>query len=141
MHRKVVLVVEDNTDELMIYTTLLNYAGYDVLPAESYETALRVATENRPDLAIIDVNLGNPNYDGCDLVNAFRADDRTCSMPVIAHTAFGDVYRNALENAGCSTILHKPNNPTVIIDAVRQLIGPGAEEADGAPAGKTDVAG
>jgi CheY-like chemotaxis protein len=124
MERKTVLVVEDNKDELMIYTTLLSYRGYAILAAADYETALEIARSRKPDLAVVDVNLGEVERDGCDLVGEFRATDPTRKMPVIAHTAFGDVYRKALEKAGCDAVIHKPTNPQVLMDAIEKLIGP-----------------
>lgn len=127
MDRKVVLVVEDNRDELMIYTTLLSYHGYGLLAASDFDTAVEIAREQKPDLVVVDVNLGEPNRDGCDLVEQLRelAGDRR--MPVIAHTAFGDVYRRSLERVGCDSIIHKPTSPQMLLDTIRQLIGPASE--------------
>lgn len=123
MERKTILVVEDNKDELMIYTTLLSFRGYAILAAADFDTALHIAQEQQPDLAVIDVNLGDPERDGCDLVQAFRQNPRTRSMPVIAHTAFGDVYRQSLERVGCDSIIHKPASPNVLLEAIEQLLG------------------
>jgi two-component system, cell cycle response regulator DivK len=124
MMRKVVLVVEDNQDELMIYTTVLSYAGYTILAAADYASALSIASAQRPHLAIVDVNLGADTKDGADLVRAFRSTPAVASMPVIAHTAYGDVYRDALEAAHCDRVLHKPTNPASLVKAVRDIIGP-----------------
>ncbi|MEX1183330.1 MAG: response regulator [Gemmatimonadota bacterium] len=123
MDRKTVLVVEDNKDELLIYTTLLSYRGYAVLAATDFAAALEIARAQKPDLAMVDVNLGDMRRDGCDLVEAFRSDEGTRRMPIIAHTAFGDVYREALEKAGCDAIIHKPSNPQVMLAAIEELIG------------------
>jgi two-component system, cell cycle response regulator DivK len=133
MDRKVVLVVEDNSDELMIYATLLRYNGYDVITAEDYHSAVRISREQVPDLAVIDVNLGDPTYDGTDLVRAIRGESRTAAMPIIAHTAFADVYAEALDDAGCDRILHKPTNPKVLLNAVEELIGPPQAAAPESP--------
>lgn len=118
--------MEDNSDELLIYTTLLLHRGYDVLTAEDFDGALETAVEQRPDLAIVDVNLGDDHRDGCDLVRGFREHDRTRDMPVIAHTAFGDVYHRPLARLGCEAIIHKPAEPRVLLDTVTRLIGPAA---------------
>jgi CheY-like chemotaxis protein len=128
MDRKVVLVVDDNRDELMIYTTLLGHRGYATLSAADFHTAVRVCREQRPDLAVIDVNLGDPAYDGTDLVRAFRGESTTAHIPIIAHTAFADVYGDALARAGCDRVLHKPTNPNVLLQAVASLIGPPERE-------------
>ena len=124
MDRKTILVVEDNRDELMIYTTLLGYRGYEILAASDFDMALRLAAEHSPDLAVVDVNLGDPDRDGCDLVVALRAASGDRRLPIIAHTAFGDVYRAALERAGCDAVIHKPTNPQELLDIVERTIGP-----------------
>lgn len=119
------LVVEDNSDELMIYTTLLSFRGYAILAAASFDEALEIAIDQQPDLAVIDVHLNDPQRDGCDLLEALRVDERTRHIPVIAHTAFGDVYRNALQRVGCEAIVHKPSSPAVLLEAIEKLIGNG----------------
>ncbi|HSJ08003.1 MAG TPA: response regulator [Longimicrobiales bacterium] len=128
MKAKSILVVEDNRDELAIYTTLLSYRGYRVFSASDFDGGLRTALEHRPDMAIVDVHLGDDSPDGCELVHALRRDDRTRSMPVIAHTAFGDVYHRSLAGLGCDQVIHKPADPTRLLHAVEQLIGPGCPE-------------
>ena len=130
--RNTILVVEDNKDELMIYSTLLSFRGYAILAAASYDDALSIAIDQQPDLAIIDINLNDPqDRDGCDLVCALRENDRTRDIPIIAHTAFGDVYRDSLERAGCASIIHKPSSPSVLLEAIEALIGPGIKSRTG----------
>jgi CheY-like chemotaxis protein len=124
MDRKVILVVEDNRDELMIYTTLLSYHGYAILAASDFDSALRIAREQRPSLAVVDVNLGETSRDGCELVAALRSEEATREIPVIAHTAFADVYSGSLQSAGCDAIIHKPTNPNLLLQNVMTLIGP-----------------
>jgi CheY-like chemotaxis protein len=124
MKRRTILVVEDNRDELMIYTTLLNFRGYEILAAGDFDAAVEIAREKQPDLAVIDVNLNDPDRDGCDLVALLREDARTQHIPIIAHTAFGDVYRQSLERVGCQTIIHKPSSPSVLLEAIDELLGP-----------------
>ncbi|HSJ26217.1 MAG TPA: response regulator [Longimicrobiales bacterium] len=124
MASKTVLVVEDNADELMIYTTLLRHAGYTVVAADDFASALHAAATHRPDVAVIDVNLGHAQLDGCDLAIALRKQPQNADLAIIAHTAYGDVYRNALDRVGCERVLHKPSNPAALVEAVADLIGP-----------------
>jgi two-component system cell cycle response regulator DivK len=127
LQQKTVLVVEDNRDELMIYATLLTHRGYQVLTATDYESGVKAARERNPDVAVIDVNLGSTSHDGTDLIRTLRQTETTSSIPIIAHTAFGDVYRESLSQAGCDRILHKPTNPNALLQALEELIGPPAE--------------
>jgi two-component system, sensor histidine kinase and response regulator len=133
MDRKVVLLVEDDGDELTIYTTLLTHHGYEVVAADGFDDALHLARGRQPDLAVVDVNLGEGRRDGCDLVAALRDAPETADIPVIVHTAYGDVYRRALQSTGCQDIVHKPSNPRVLLAAVRRVLGPDAGR-DGAQA-------
>lgn len=111
----------------MIYTTLLSFRGYAILAAANFDDALTIATTQQPDLAIIDVNLGEPDRDGCHLVETLRRDERTRSLPLIAHTAFGDVYRDSLQRAGCDIVIHKPSSPAALLETIESLIGKGEE--------------
>jgi two-component system, sensor histidine kinase len=124
MQRKTVLVVEDNRDELAIYTTLLSHRGYTILAASDFHSALDIARDQQPDLAVIDIHLGSSERDGCDLVAALRSPAGAPGIPVIAHTGYGDVYRKALERVGCDAVLHKPSNPQDLIGEVERFIGP-----------------
>jgi len=130
LERKTILVVEDNKDELMIYSTLLSFRGYSILAATGYNDALQIAIEQQPDLAIVDVNLNDPDRDGCDLIRALHEHERTADLPIIGHTAFGDVYRESLEDVDCDAIIHKPTSPAVLLEAIERLIGPGKEIDD-----------
>lgn len=115
----------------MIYSTLLSFRGYAILAAASYDDALSVARAQRPDLAIIDIHLNDPqDRDGSDLACALRDDPRTKGIPVIAHTAFGDVYQDSLARAGCASVIHKPSSPAVLLSAIENLIGPGTDSPD-----------
>jgi DNA-binding response OmpR family regulator len=57
-----VLIVEDETLIAMDLQDLLEDAGYRVLgPAGSVAAAMRILGTERPDLALLDVNLGGEN--------------------------------------------------------------------------------
>lgn len=69
----VVLIVEDDTSVMEVTSLLLEDAGYEVVPAQGAEQALRVA-EERPDIDVIftDVNLREgPN--GIELARILKA--------------------------------------------------------------------
>jgi two-component system cell cycle response regulator DivK len=120
---KTVLVVDDNSDELMIYSTLLRHAGYDILVTDDADTAIRLASERQPDLALIDLQL-QCDKDGCDVIEALRLDPRTCTMPVIVNTAFADLYQPRLRNSQVDAVLQKPIDCEQLLDLVLDRLGP-----------------
>jgi PAS domain S-box-containing protein len=83
-----ILVVEDEAVVSMHLEARLPQLGYVVSGvAADREGALRLADEHRPDLVLMDVNLGSSWYDGIDL--AGELNDRL-SVPVVYLTAYAD---------------------------------------------------
>ena len=65
-----ILVVEDNPLNLKLVRDVLQFAGYDVVEAQSGEEGLRVAQEDPPDLVLMDLQL--PGIDGTETLRRLR---------------------------------------------------------------------
>src|SRR5437660_1615345 len=76
-----ILIVDDDRDLIDLLNFSLRRATFDVIAAYDGPGALARLKE-RPDLAVLDVNLGN--WSGFDLLKEFR---RTTEIPVIMLTA------------------------------------------------------
>ncbi len=108
MGGKKILVVEDNEDtrEILLYR-IKSMGNFEVLLASEGKEALKIATESRPDLIVMDLKM--PVMDGWEATRALRRTDWGKDLPVIALTAQameGDEEK-AL-NAGCSDYIAKP---------------------------------
>ncbi len=108
MGGKKILVVEDNEDtrEILLYR-IKSMGNFEVLLASDGKEALKIATESRPDLIVMDLKM--PVMDGWEATSALRRTDWGKDLPVIALTAQameGDEEK-AL-NAGCSDYIAKP---------------------------------
>jgi two-component system, cell cycle response regulator DivK len=102
-----ILVVEDNPLNLKLVRDVLQFAGHDVIEAQSGEEALRVAQEDPPDLVLMDLQL--PGIDGTETLHRLRQGSPTRDVPVVAVTAFAmaeDRERAAL--AGFDGYVEKP---------------------------------
>lgn len=105
--RPLVLVVEDSDPIRAAFTILLEESGYDVASAGTGADAVRLATEQRPDLVLLD--LGLPDTSGLDVALRIKADPRSAKIPVVALTGRdADADRDALLAAGCAAYLVKP---------------------------------
>jgi two-component system, cell cycle response regulator DivK len=81
-----ILVVEDNPLNLKLVRDVLQFAGYDVIEAQSGEESLRVAQEDPPDLVLMDLQL--PGIDGTETLRRLREGPLAGDVPVVAVTAF-----------------------------------------------------
>ncbi len=118
----VVLLVEDNVDNRIIYRTILMHAGYTVLEAGDGEEALRIAREDHPNLILMDISI--PVIDGWEATRRLKADEATASIPIVALTAHAMVTdRIKAQEAGCDGYLIKPIEPQRVAEEVEMRIG------------------
>jgi len=110
-----VLIVDDNADERLIFTAVLQHHGYRVLTAGDGPGAIDVAKKHTPGIILMDVHL--PGMNGLDATQAIRSSPVTSGIPVICVTSF-DVTVAEARGAGCQRLLRKPVSPSQLISAV-----------------------
>jgi two-component system cell cycle response regulator DivK len=119
MAGELILIVEDNDRNLKLVRDLLQVKGYRTLEAGTAERGLALASAQRPDLILMDIQL--PGMDGVTALGRLRADPRTAAIPVLALTAFAMKDDQArFVNAGFDGYLMKPINVRELPDQVRQ---------------------
>jgi len=102
-----ILVVEDNPLNLKLVRDVLNFAGYDVIEAQSGEEGLRVAQEDPPDLVLMDLQL--PGIDGTETLRRLRQGTLGRDVPVVAVTAFAMAEdKDRASRAGFDGYVEKP---------------------------------
>jgi len=82
---KRVLVIDDSPTERFFLTDLLRKNGYEVLAAETGESGIAVAREQKPDLILMDVVM--PGLNGFQATRQLTRDEATKSIPVIMCTS------------------------------------------------------
>jgi two-component system, cell cycle response regulator DivK len=102
-----ILVVEDNPLNLKLVRDVLQFAGYDVIEAQSGEEGLRVAQQDPPDLVLMDLQL--PGIDGTETLRRLREGSLGRDVPVVAVTAFAMAEdRERASQAGFDGFVEKP---------------------------------
>lgn len=117
-----ILLADDDPDIRALVRYRLQKAGYEVIDAGDGQTALTLAQEHHPDLAVLDVMM--PGMDGFQVTAALRADSKTASIPVILLTArvhAADVERGFA--AGADDYIRKPFSPQELLLRVQRAVG------------------
>jgi len=117
---RTILLVEDNTDNRIIYRRALEHFGYAVIEALDGEEAIRLATERLPDLVLMDISI--PRINGWEATKAIRADPRTKGIPVVALTAHAlPADRARGTEVGFASYLTKPIEPRRVVEEIERL--------------------
>jgi CheY-like chemotaxis protein len=102
-----VLIVEDNKDVADALELLLDSLGHETTVARDGWTALQMAEDFGPEVALVDI--GIPGINGYELARMLRSDPRFASVQLIAMTGYGrDEDRDAARAAGFDAHLVKP---------------------------------
>jgi DNA-binding response OmpR family regulator len=132
-----VLIADDDPDILDLVQLVMFEDGYDVVTARNGTQAVKLATEHRPDLCILDVMM--PGMDGCEVTRALRAQPQTAEVPILllsARTQWEAVA--AGKEAGANEYLTKPFIPDDLQREVRSMLAMASEpepESLGLPEG------
>lgn len=119
---KKVLIIEDNPDNMLLISDILELNGYAIIRAETGLGGLEVLLATRPDFIILDIQL--PDISGFEVLGRIRANDSTKQIPVIAMTSYamlGDKER--LLSAGLDGYLEKPIDTDRVMDQIREALG------------------
>jgi DNA-binding response OmpR family regulator len=108
-----VLVVEDNLDSVHSMAYLVKMMGHEVRFAINGFAALAIAREFRPDIILLD--LGLPDFNGCEVARQLRYEDALRNTRFIAISALpAQQYRALALEAGCDEFYAKPIDPKVL---------------------------
>lgn len=116
MAKRRILIVEDSQLVIDAFKVLFADAGYDVDTASTVAEAIRRATDERPDVMLLDLSL--PDGHGLEVVEGLRERGKL-PRATIAMTGHGDGQaRQGCLEAGCADVLVKP---VPIAELLRQI--------------------
>jgi CheY-like chemotaxis protein len=119
---KTVLLVEDNEDNRIVYSTILRHFGYRVMEALNGEEGIATARSEKPDLILMDISI--PIIDGWEATQVLKHDPETRHIPVIALTAHALASdRERAMQVGCDGYLAKPCEPRAVVAEVQRFLG------------------
>jgi DNA-binding response OmpR family regulator len=116
-----ILLADDDHDARLIFGSLFEFEGFDVLHAWDGPTALKVIREGEPDLVLL--NLFLPHMSGHQVLQTIRADGATATLPCLLMT--GDARLEQMGMAlinGADGYVTKPAEPTAVLRLVKHLL-------------------
>ena len=124
-----ILISEDQEHVREALAMLLRSQDYLVLTCDSPHEALRVASHQSLDVALLDMNYrrdSTSGVEGLNLIEALREFDST--LPIIALTAWGnvDLAVHAMRS-GASDFIEKPWRNDSLLEKVQSLVRHGRE--------------
>ncbi len=114
-----ILMVEDNADNRLTITAIIEEEGCEIIIAENGEQGVQMAGEKMPDLILMDIQL--PVMSGIDAIKIIKKNPATRAIPIIAVTARamkGD--RKNILAEGADDYISKPINPAELQEKVRK---------------------
>ena len=122
MHKKKILIVDDEKDALYILEKELTARGYSVIAADNGNDALNLAKSEHPDLIILDIWM--PDMDGSEVAARLKKDFITKDIPVIFLTCLFQKREGEEQGrvvAG-SVLIAKPYSIRGLATQIRELL-------------------
>jgi PAS domain S-box-containing protein len=117
-----ILNVDDYEAARYARSEMLKRAGFEVLDAGSGAQAIQIATQRRPDLILLDVNL--PDMDGFEVCRRLRAQPTTITVPIVhvSATFTSDRAQELAYEGGADSYLTDPVEPAVLLATIHSLL-------------------
>ena len=122
MDRRQILIVEDSpTMRQLLVFALRRLKNVDIVEAQDGMDGLRKVSNDRFDLALIDINM--PVMDGLKLISLMRGEETLKDIPIVVITTEGAAEdRERALNLGANEYLTKPIQANRVLAVARGLL-------------------
>ena len=116
-----ILIVDDEPNIVISLEFLMKKEGFEIAVATDGEAALRLASEFRPDLILLDIMM--PKKSGFEVCQALRADPALAAIKVVMLTAKGRETEVAKGLAlGADAYITKPFSTKDLLARIKSLL-------------------
>jgi two-component system cell cycle response regulator DivK len=119
-----ILIVEDNEKSMKLVRDILQHQGHTTLEAPTGREGVRLATQARPDLVLMDIQL--PDIDGITALQEIRQNAALDAVPVLAVSAsvMPDEQQKVV-SSGFDAFVTKPINLKQFREIVQRFLTEG----------------
>ena len=118
-----ILLVEDDTNQAILYQQELEAEGYDVVVATNGREAVDIANSASPDLVVMDISM--PGMDGIEAMGRILSQKN--KLPVILNTAYASYKDNFLSWSADAYII-KTSDLDELKETIKKLLDKGQSE-------------
>jgi two-component system, OmpR family, response regulator VicR len=117
-----VVCIEDEPEMIDLVRLILARKGFEVIGASSGQEALRLISELKPSLVLLDLMM--PDIDGWEVYQRMKADPETKFIPVIVVTAKSQSIDKmlGLHIAKVDDYITKPFGPAELLRSVEKVL-------------------
>jgi CheY-like chemotaxis protein len=117
----VILCVDDEPNQLVLYRFLLQQAGFEVILANNGQEAIDITRIVQPNLILMDMMM--PIKDGCQATTEIRMISNLAHIPIILLTAYRPhVLATRAAEAGITAILSKMITPMDLLAKIQAYL-------------------
>jgi two-component system alkaline phosphatase synthesis response regulator PhoP len=121
MSKGTILVIDDEKDLIELVQYNLEQEGYQVISAVDGEAGLALASEEMPDVVLVDLML--PGIDGLEVCQRLRKAERTAGIPLIMLTAKSSELDRVIGlELGADDYVTKPFSPRELAARVKAIL-------------------
>jgi DNA-binding response OmpR family regulator len=119
---KKILILEDERDLAEMYKEKLTMEGFQVFLAENIEEGLKIAKEEKPDLILLDILLGEEN--GISFLKKQKEDKEISEIPVVAFSNYDNSQtKKEAKELGVKEYLIKTNfTPKEFVEKIKNYL-------------------
>jgi len=116
-----ILIVEDNEKNMKLVRDILRHNGHATIEAQTGGEGVRLASEKKPDLILMDIQL--PDIDGIEALRRIRQDAALDAVAVIAVSAsVMPDDQQKIVTSGFDAFVTKPINLKQFLDTVKRFL-------------------
>lgn len=120
--RKKILIIEDEKDLAEMYKEKLRIEGFEVFLTDNVEEGLKIAKEEKPDLILLDILLGEEN--GISFLKKQKEDKEISEIPVVAFSNYDNSQtKKEAKELGVKEYLIKTNfTPKEFVEKIKNYL-------------------
>ena len=130
MSKKKILVIDDDVQFVDTVKNLLETVGYEVIYSYTSEEGYKKATEEKPDLILLDVMFaGPPGPDGFELSRKLAGNPETKDIPVIIISGVRKFYNFEFSFEPdeywlpVKAFIERPVKPDKLLGKIKEILG------------------